>query len=128
MSTTATSGLWALTLRSRSSASPAWPTTSKPALLEQAHDALAQQHRVVGDDYPHGILAVIGRAAAGLGVDLQPAVDDREPIGQAAQTGAPLGVGAADAVVGHLAPPARPLHALDVDRRVASPTRTWRRS
>jgi len=24
-------------------------------LLEQAHEALAQQDRVVGDDYPHGI-------------------------------------------------------------------------
>src|SRR4051794_7959123 len=31
MSTTATSGLWAPTLRRRSTASPAWPTTSKPA-------------------------------------------------------------------------------------------------
>ena len=31
MSITATSGLWARTLRSRSSASPAWATTSKPA-------------------------------------------------------------------------------------------------
>src|SRR3954470_6582987 len=30
MSTTATSGLWAPTLRIRSSASPAWPATSKP--------------------------------------------------------------------------------------------------
>src|SRR3954451_2922292 len=29
-STTATSGLWAPTFRIRSSASPAWPTTSKP--------------------------------------------------------------------------------------------------
>jgi hypothetical protein len=28
-------------------------------LLEQPHHALAQQHRIVGDDYAHGILAVI---------------------------------------------------------------------
>ena len=28
-------------------------------LLEQPHDPLAQEHRVVGDDYAHGILAVM---------------------------------------------------------------------
>ena len=52
-STMATSGLCARTFRSRSSASPAWPTTSKPGILEQANHSFAQQHRVVGDDQPH---------------------------------------------------------------------------
>ena len=56
-STIATSGLWALTLRSRSSASPAWRDDVEARLLEQARDALAQQHGVVGDDDPHGMVA-----------------------------------------------------------------------
>ena len=42
---------------SSSSASPHWATTSKPASLEQAGEALAQQHAVLGDRYPHGISA-----------------------------------------------------------------------
>ena len=55
MSTIATSGVCAATLRSRSSASPAWPTTSNPALLEQPGDALAQEHRVLGDHDAHAV-------------------------------------------------------------------------
>ena len=101
-STIATSGLWARTLRSSSSASPAWPTTSMPGLLEQPHDALAQQHRVVGDDYAHGITArtTVPRPR-GL-VDLEPAVERRDAVGEPAQARAGVGVGAADAVVADL--------------------------
>ena len=53
MSTSATSGLCMPTWRSRSSAVPLWATTSKPGVLEQARDSLAQQDRVVGEDYAH---------------------------------------------------------------------------
>ena len=87
-------------------------------LLEQAHHALAQQHRVVGHDYPHGILAVIVVPRAGRRVDLEAAVDDREPVGEAAQAGAVVRVGAADAVVGHLDHHAAVV-ARHLDRRVA---------
>ena len=48
-STIATSGLWAPTLRSRSSASPAWADDLEARVLEQAREALAQQHGVVGE-------------------------------------------------------------------------------
>ena len=33
------------------------PDDLHPGLLEQPHDPLAQQHRVLGDDYAHGITA-----------------------------------------------------------------------
>ena len=56
-STTATSGLWAWTLRSRSSASPGLADDLHARVLEQARDALAQQHAVVGEDDAHGIFA-----------------------------------------------------------------------
>ena len=108
-STTATSGLWARTLRIRSSPSAAWPTTSRPASSSRRDDALAEQGRVVGDDYSHGILAMtVVPSPAGL-VDDQPAVERRDPVFEAAQPGPVIGVGAADAVVADL----------DLDRAVA---------
>ena len=57
MSTIATSGRLSRTSRSSCSASPASATTSMPASFEQAHDPLACEHDVVGDDYPHGTSA-----------------------------------------------------------------------
>ena len=63
MSTIATSGVWLRTLRSRSSASPHCPTTSRPASLEQAREALAQQDAVLGDHDAHGISALTPRTA-----------------------------------------------------------------
>ena len=86
-----------------------------PGLLEQPHDALAQQHRVLGDDYSHGITArtVVPRPAAL--VDLEPAVERRDPVGEAAQAGAARRVGAADAVVADLDRRPAPFVALDPD-------------
>ena len=104
MSMIATSGLCALALRSSSSPSPACPTTSKPGLLEQPHDAFAQQHGVIGDDHPHGILALRVVPAPARARQLELAVERRDPIVQAAQARAALRVGAADAVVGRPRP------------------------
>ena len=50
MSTIAMSGLYERTFSSRSSAVPLWPDDLESLALEQARDALAQQHRVVGED------------------------------------------------------------------------------
>ena len=50
MSTIAMSGLYERTFSSRSSAVPLCPTISNPLSVEQAGDALAQEHRVVGED------------------------------------------------------------------------------
>ncbi len=99
-STIATSGLCAPTLRSRSSASPAWATTSSPASSSSAREALAQQHAVIGQDYAHGILARIVVPDAGRGVDL--AAGRRAAARRSARPRRPepaVGVGAADAVV-----------------------------
>ena len=63
-STTATSGWCAPTLRSSSSASPAWPTTSKPDVLQQPCDSLAQQHRVLGDHDTHAVVTSVPAMAA----------------------------------------------------------------
>ena len=60
MSTTATSGWCMATWRSRSSAFPDCATTSKPDVLEQPRDALAQQHRVLGEDDADGRAARAG--------------------------------------------------------------------
>ena len=89
----------------------------EPGLLEQAHHALAQQGRVVGDDYPHGILArTVVPSPAGLSTSSSP-VERRDPVGEPAQAGAGVGVGAADAVVADL----------DLDHAVRrAPTRTRR--
>ena len=57
MSTIATSGLWARTLRSRSSASPAWATTSMPASSSSRATPSRSRTLVLGDDDSHGILA-----------------------------------------------------------------------
>ena len=58
-------------------------------LLEQAHDALAQQHRVVGDDDPHrvnlpsGIAGSHDRPAAVAVGDAEAAVERGDPVGEA---------------------------------------------
>ena len=57
--------------RSSSSASPACATTSKPAVGEQPREALAEEHRVVGDHDAHGISADDARAAARRALDAQ---------------------------------------------------------
>ena len=71
-------------------------------LGEQPDDPLAQQHRVLGDDYSHGILAITVVPAPGGEVDLELAAERRDPVGEAAQPAAPGRVRAADAVVGDL--------------------------
>ena len=71
-------------------------------LLQQPHHALAQQHRVVRHDYPHGILALI--------VVPWPCSDSTSsrPSSTAMRSASPRrpvprrGIGAADPVVGHL--------------------------
>ena len=63
MSTTATSGLCADTFRTRSSASPACATTSKPA-SPSTRTILPHEHRVFADDYAHRIL-VLGESWRG---------------------------------------------------------------
>ena len=73
-----------------------------PGVLEQPHDALAQQHRVVGDDYAHGITARTTVPPPARAVDLEPPVERRDPVGEPAQARARVGVGAADAVVADL--------------------------
>ncbi len=73
-----------------------------PGVLEQPHDALAQQDRVVGDDYAHGITARTVVPSAARADDLEPAVERRNPVGEPAQARAGVGVGAADAVVADL--------------------------
>ena len=55
MSTMATSGFRASTMRSSASASPQRPATSNPGVLEQPGEAFAQQRLVVGDHDSHGI-------------------------------------------------------------------------
>ena len=67
MSTIAMSGLYERTFRSRSSAVPLWPTISKPP-LEQARNALTEEHGVVGEDDPDGRRLVVP-LSWGLGVD-----------------------------------------------------------
>ena len=71
-------------------------------LLEQARDALAQQHAVVGEDDAHGTSALTVVPSPGRRVDLEAPVERREAVGEAAQAGAAPRIGAADAVVADL--------------------------
>ena len=86
-------------------------------LLEQPREALAQQHGVLGDDDPDRsgesvcvalTFAVIQesrpqeRALPRRRLELEPAVERRDAVGEAAQARAAAGIGAADAVVAHL--------------------------
>ena len=57
MSTIAASGRLSRTSRSRLSASAGLGDDVDAGVLEQAHDPLAGEHDVVGDDYAHGISA-----------------------------------------------------------------------
>ncbi len=70
-------------------------------VVEHAHRALAQQHRVVGDHDAHGISArSVVPCRAGCGC--RAAAERGDPVGEAAQAGPAGGVGAAAAVVAHL--------------------------
>ena len=71
-------------------------------VAQQAGEPLAQQHAVLGDGYAHGISALTSRAAAARRPDPQPATERLDPVGQAAQAGAALAVGAAHPVVDDL--------------------------
>ena len=66
MSTIAMSGLYERTFSSRSSAVPLCPTISNP-LSEQTGDALAKEHRVVGESDANRCLGLLGIGE--LGVD-----------------------------------------------------------
>ena len=54
MSTIATSGRWSRTWRSSAGPSSTWRDDLDVGAFEQPHDALAREHRVLGDDYAHG--------------------------------------------------------------------------
>src|SRR3712207_9591876 len=109
-SITATSGLWALTLRSRSSASPAWPATSKPDSSSRrarpsrnSTESSAITTRSGSITRPlNGYLGAESRAGPRRRVDPQPPVEGGDPVGEPAEA-RPVGrIGAADAVVGDL--------------------------
>ena len=63
---------------------------------EQPRQPLAEQHAVLGDGYPHGISALTRVPPPARRPDPQPAAERLDPVGQPAQSRAPLGVGAAD--------------------------------
>ena len=71
-----------------SSASLALPTTVTPASRRRLRQPLADQHRVVGDDYPHGSSARIltpprrGRARRQPAIERADAVGDPDELGQ----------------------------------------------
>ena len=94
MSTIATSGLWARTLRSSSSASPAWPTTSIPASSSRRAAPSRSSTESSRDHDAHGISARRIVPAAGRAGDLELAAERRDAVGEAAQAAA-LRVGAA---------------------------------
>ena len=86
------------------------------ALLgQQACEALADDDGVVGEDHAHGIAAVTRVPPPGGLSTTQAAVERLDAVAQPAQPG-PVGVGAADAVVGDLDRHAA-VGAADVDRR-----------
>ena len=91
-------------------------------LLEQAHQALAQQHRVLGEDYPHGTSAVGPRWARRSGLSTgELAVDRGDPVRQPGKAVALGGVRAAAAVVDRRPRPA------GRRGRAPRPARAWRR-
>ena len=93
-------------------------------LPEQQRDALAQQHRVVGQDYAHGISAR-SQCPRRRAPDPQAPVERLDPVGEPTQAGAALGVGAAFAVVGDLDDSVPFSRATPRSRW--PPRRTWRR-
>ena len=101
-----------------------------PGLLEQAHDPLAQQHRVLGDDYAHRPTCRrhLARTTVPPPAGSRPPARRRAPpAGRPGRAGpSRRGVGAADAVVGHLHR-TRAVARADADRRVRWRRRTWRR-
>ena len=131
-STIAASGLCARTLRSRSSASPAWPTTSKPGLLEQADEPLAQaapsrRRRPASSGQPNRAGCWLARSvppespSPTLKLPSRAATRSARPL----QAGA-VRIGAAAAVVEHL--DGERAVALDhADRGASRPRRAWRR-
>ena len=78
-------------------------------VLEQAHEALAQQHGVLGDDdfqwgylqCSYGNLRSESSARPGWGVECQGTVQCADAIGEAAQARATAGIRAADTIVAH---------------------------
>ena len=90
------------TLTISSSPLPGLADDVEAGLAEQQRDALAQQHRVVGEHYAHGISALQPGSSGGWTPDLQAAVERLDAVGEPAQAGAVRRVGAALAVVGDL--------------------------
>ena len=69
---------------------------------QQPREPVAQQDAVLGDALRARHLRPHPGAAAARGPDPQPSAERLDPVGEAAQAGAPLAVGAADAVVDDL--------------------------
>src|SRR4051794_4610649 len=106
-STIAASGLWARTLRSRSSASPACPTTSKPASSSRrttpsrSSTESSATTSLIGETLAKRDAGAHDRAAGIAVGDRELAVQRRDPIGQSLETGT-VRVGTAAAIVGDL--------------------------
>ena len=126
-STIATSGVCSPTAAIRLVGGARLADDVEARLAEQHRDAFAQEHRVVGQHYAHGISALSRVPPAG---GLQ---TFRRPSSASTRSASPrspeppLGVGAALAVVGDLDDQGAVL-AHDVDLRRSPPRRTWRRS
>lgn len=71
-----------------------------PGVLEQAGEALAQQHRVLGDHDTHGSSTAI-RVGAGRAVERQPPALGDDAVDHPREPAARPGRCAADPVVGH---------------------------
>ena len=85
MSMSATSGCASRTLASSAQASPTWETTSSPA-GKQLRDSLADERRIVGDHYPHGISTLTIVPAPRLLSTTQPRIQHFQPVAEACQT------------------------------------------
>ena len=130
-STIAASGLCARTFRSRSSASPACPTTSKPASSSRrtspsrsSTESSATTSLIAANLAERDAGAHDGPAAVVVG-DAEVAVESGDPVGEAVQPRA-VGVGAAAPVVEDL-DRQRAVALADAAPTPARPRRAWRR-
>ena len=133
-STTATSGLCAPTLRSRSSASPAWPATSKPdSSSRRARPSRSSTESSATTTFSgcvggrsYGNLRSESSARPGWRVERQRPVQRGDPVGEPAQA-EPRPGSAPPTPSSRTSTIAWPLCARDGDRGLRWRPRTWRR-
>ena len=114
----ATSGLCARTLRRRSSASPAWATTSNPASSSSRAAPSRSSDRIVRDHDSHGISTCTTVPPPGGLITFEAPVERSDAIGQPTQARAGRRVGSSPAVVANLdVQPAVHARGLDLDAR-----------